>query len=257
MKLTVLGGSAAGENPGQGCAGYYVEAGSARLVLDLGPGTFQELRLQTDFRTLDGVVISHFHLDHVLDLGALRFALAYNPVSPLRPTPLWLPPGGRDFLHRFASAFEDEEREGDFFGSVFDVAEYDPAQPLRLGDATLTFTPTVHYVPGWAIRVAAGDAPALVYTSDTGPSANLAGFAAGAGLLVAESTLLSPSQEPFEQRGHLTAAEAAEIARAAQAERLLLTHMWAELGFDNYAAEAARVYRGPVELAKPGLIVEW
>src|SRR5687767_7989083 len=115
MKLTVLGGSAAGPNPGQGCSGYLVETGQTRLVLDLRPGTLPELRRQTDYRRLDDVVISHLHLDHVLDLLALRFLLAYNPVPRPDRLPLWLPPGGTDVLERAAPAFAGPEKSADFF----------------------------------------------------------------------------------------------------------------------------------------------
>ena len=68
MKLTVLGGSAASPNVGMGCAGVLLQTDRTRLVLDLGPGTLQELRRHTDFRTLDAVIVSHMHVDHVLDL---------------------------------------------------------------------------------------------------------------------------------------------------------------------------------------------
>ena len=80
MRLTILGGSAASPNAGMGCAGLLVLTDRTRLVLDLGPGTLQELRRHTDFRTLDAVIVSHMHVDHVLDLLALRHALAYNPL---------------------------------------------------------------------------------------------------------------------------------------------------------------------------------
>lgn len=91
-RLTILGGSAAGVGTGQGCTGYLVQSDSTSIVLDLGPNTLLELRKHTDFRRLDGIVISHLHMDHVLDLFAMRFALAYNPERPPRPIPLWLPP---------------------------------------------------------------------------------------------------------------------------------------------------------------------
>ncbi len=107
MRLTVLGGSAAGPNVGQGCSGYLLDVGSTRLVLDLGPGTLPELRRFADFRTLAGLVVSHLHVDHVLDLVALRFALAYNPVRPPGRLPLWLPPGGQDFLGGVAAALAE------------------------------------------------------------------------------------------------------------------------------------------------------
>ena len=127
MKLTILGGSAAGGNTGAGCSGYLLQSGGSNVVLDLGPGVLPELRKHADFRTLDGIVISHLHLDHTLDLGALRFALAYNPNPPTRRMPLWMPPGGRAFLDAFSTAFRDEPGDSDFFTSVFDIAEYDPS----------------------------------------------------------------------------------------------------------------------------------
>ena len=69
MNLTVLGGSAASPNAGMGCAGLLVQTDRTRLVLDLGPGTLQELRRHTDFRMPDAVIVSHMHVDHVLDLA--------------------------------------------------------------------------------------------------------------------------------------------------------------------------------------------
>ena len=258
MRLTVLGGSAAGPNTGQGCSGYLVETGSTRLVLDLGPCTLPELRRHADFRTLDGIVASHLHVDHVLDLVALRFALAYNPQRPPGPVALWLPPGGRAFLDRLAHAFAEPGKAEQFFPSVFAIAEYEPARSLRVGDCRLDFAPTVHYVPCWAIRVAddsgAGD---LLYTADTGPTAELAGFASGARVVIAEATLLEPTPEPFESRGHLTAGEPAALARTAGAETLVLTHLWEERGREHLRTRAATSFPGRIELAHPGLNLSW
>src|SRR5262245_21691187 len=100
VRLTVLGGSAASPNAGAGCSGYLVEEGETRLWIDPGPGTLAELRSHTDYRSLSAVLISHMHLDHVLDLLALRHALAYNPVPAPGPVPVWLPPDGSAFLAR-------------------------------------------------------------------------------------------------------------------------------------------------------------
>jgi ribonuclease Z len=49
-------------------------------------------------------------------------------------------------------------------------------------------------------------------------------LAEGADLLVCESTYLSSEQIEAERNGHLTAAQAATIARDANARRLVLTH---------------------------------
>ena len=258
MKVTVLGGSAAGGNTDQGCSGYLVETAGARLVLALGPGTLPELRRHADFRALAGVVVSHLHLDHVLDLLALRFALAYNPRPAPAPVPLWLPPGGHAFLATAARAFAAPGEADRFFSGVFAVNEYDPDRPLTLGTARLTFSPTAHFVPCWAIRVQErAGAKALAYTADTGPAADLVPLAAGADLLIAESTLLHPAADPGPNRGHLTAVEAADLARRAQVSTLVLTHLWEEHGFARYREQAAAIFPGRIEIATPGLAIDW
>lgn len=256
MRLTVLGGSAASPNAGMGCAGFLVETAHARLVLDLGPGTLLELRRHADFRTLDGVVISHMHLDHVLDLLALRHALAYNPVAAVAPVPIWLPPGGAEVLAEAAAPFDACDEPG-VFASTVRVVEYDPGRPLAIGDATVTFAPAVHFVPAWAMRVSAAGAADLAYTGDTGPSAGLARFFAGVGLVIAEATLLEPGEQPFAERKSLTAAEAGELAREAGAEILVLTHMWEEFGFDAYREAATAAFPGRFDMARPGLAITW
>ena len=255
MKLTVLGGSAASPNAGMGCSGYLVETSNARLVLDLGPGTLPELRRHADFRTLDAIVVSHMHVDHVLDLLTLRHAHAYNPVPPPQPTPVWLPPGGTDILERAAAPFDACDEPGTFARTVA-VREYDPTRPLPIGDTVVTFAPAVHYVPAWAIRVDAGPS-ALGYTGDTGPAADLAPFFRDVQVLVAEATLLDPGDRPFELRGSLTAGEAGALADAARAGMLVLTHLWEEFGFETSRAGAAAAFGGKLEIARPGLSIEW
>lgn len=259
MRLTVLGGAAAGGNTGVGCSGYLVESGHSRLVLDLGPGTLPELRRHTDFRRLDAVVISHLHLDHVLDLLALRFALAYNPVPPPGRLPLWLPPGGLAFLSRAAAAFSTEGNPDEFFSRVFDAREFDPGAALEVGsDVSIRFTPTVHFVACWAMRISTGyPASDLVYTADTGPDAPLAAFADGARVLVAEGTEVESPAAGSTQRGHLSPTEAAMVARDAGVKILVLTHLWEEYGIDVARRQAAAVFAGRIEIARPGLHVEW
>lgn len=258
MKLTVLGGSPAGPNTGAGCSGYLVETPRSRIVLDLGPGTLSELRRHADFRLLDGIIISHLHLDHILDVAALRFALAYNPIRPPGRLPLWLPPGGAATLDRIGGALAATSAESEFFATVFEIREYDPTTCLEIDDVVIRFHPTVHYVPCWAMRLSApGGGADLAYTADTGPAARLEPFFAGAGVLVAEATLLDPSPEPFETRGHLTAAEAGSLAQATGVDTLVLTHAWEEFGFDNYRARAASTFQGALLIARPGLRLTW
>lgn len=256
MRLTVLGGSAASPNTGMGCAGFLVESGTTRLVLDLGPGTLSELRRHANFRTLDAVIVSHLHVDHVLDLLALRHALAYNPLPAPAPTPVWLPPGGIAFLTAATAPFDACDDPGRFAATV-SMAEYGSETPLVIGDVTVTFVPTVHYIPAWAVRLNGPHGESLGYTGDTGPTACLAPFFSGVDVLIAEATLLEPGTRPMVERGSLTAAEAGHLATEAGAGTLILTHMWEELGFSAYRAQATGTFSGRIELASPGLRLDW
>jgi ribonuclease BN (tRNA processing enzyme) len=256
MELTILGGSAAGPNPGQGCSGYLLESGTTRVVIDLGPGTFPELRRHVDYRVLDGIVLSHGHLDHFLDILSLRNSLAYNPVIADRRLPLWLPPGGPELFDRLAQAVTGD-RDTEEFLSVFDANQYDPAAVLAIGELQLRFHPTVHYVPCWAMRVSNGVDGDLFYTADTGPAANLALAAAGSQVIVAEGTDTGNSHEPYESRGHMTPAEAGQLARDAGASLLVLAHLWVEDDPFRALGEASRMFGIPVELATPGLRIAW
>lgn len=254
--VTVLGGSAAGGNTGAGCSGYLVRTPMSTFVVDFGPGVLPELRKHANFRTLDAIVISHLHLDHTLDLGLLRYALAYNPDPAPESIPLWMPPGGLPFLRAWGAAFADSGKEAEFFLRDFDVAEYDPSGTVTIGDATITFTRTVHYRPCWAMRIDVHGHGGLFYTADTGPAARLEDAAAGSAIVVAESGTLTGDGETWEERGHLTPEEAGRLATDAGAGMLLLTHLWEEYGFDEYRERAATTFDGKLLIARPGLKVE-
>ena len=258
--LTVLGGSAAAVGTGQGCSGYLVSTERTSIVLDLGPGTLLELRKHADFRALDGIVLSHLHVDHMLDLIAMRFSLAYNPVKPRKRTPLWLPPGGIEFFDRLAHVFATGGDGDAFFSDVFVIGEFPLDGRLEIGDLVLSFTPTVHFVPCWAIRVqpraGSGD---LVYTADTGPAADLSAFAAGAHVVLAEATTPEERRDamPFAARGHLTVREAAILAREAKAAILVITHLFEEHDSPALVERARQEFRGEIVRAVPGASVTW
>lgn len=257
-KLTVLGGSAAGISTGQGCSGYLVQIDDTSIVLDLGPSTLIELRKHVNYRTLDGIVISHLHMDHVLDLFILRFMLSYNPVKPDGKIPLFLPPGGLDFMQKAASLWATaDDDEAEYFSAVFEMQEYDPAGPLTIGAAQITFAPTVHPVPCWAMRVHPANGDDLLYTADTGTAVDLTGFADGCAVMITDSASVASAPEEMKANVHMDARAAAELAQAAGVKHLVLSHQWEELDPMSNAAVAREVFRGRLTVAIPGLTVTW
>ena len=183
MRLTVLGGAAACPNPDQGCSSYLVESNGVRVLLDCGSDTLSPLRSVTDFRSIETIIISHLHSDHTLDLVPYRYGLKYAPGGPNRQIPLWMPPGGKHFLHSLAEAFGTQEEEAESFFDVFAIREYDPKWSAEIGPFAIRFYRTRHFIPCWAIRLEE-DGKSLVYLADTGPDEALIDFARDADLLI-------------------------------------------------------------------------
>jgi ribonuclease BN (tRNA processing enzyme) len=259
MKLTVLGGSHASVNTGAGSSGYLVSHQGTNLAVDLGPNTVIELRKHTDHRLLDGVLLSHLHIDHFLDILTLRCAIRYNPIKADHRIPLWLPPGGEAFLGKIVAPIAEQDGDDDYLG-CYEIHEYDPGSALTIGAIGITFAPTVHILPTWAMRFeGAGDPRALVFTSDTGPTAGLAPFATDAHVLLSEASYgINPEIEKRRDvRMHMTLGEAIDLATRVNAGTFVITHTSEELDREAYVAHAASRFPGPVHLAVPGLVIDW
>lgn len=262
MEVIVLGGSAAAPNPGDASAGYLVRSGTTALLIDCGSGVLSTLRQHCEPRTLQGVILTHLHSDHLLDLVALRYYLLYAPPGPTALMPLYLPHGGLAYLSRLAAVFAvGNEGVEQFWSAVFACEEYVSAEqvqpePRQIGDLHVAFAPMQHYVPVWALRLTErATGRSLTFSADTGPCSALPKFAADSDLLLCEATLLQQIGDDPTTWGHLTAAEAGQIATLARVKQLVLTHLWQELGFANYLAAATETYHGPIQLARSGLTI--
>ena len=250
MKLTVLGRSPASPNPGEACAGYLVEGGGSRVLVDIGPGVVSQLVRRNHPDELDAVVVSHMHADHMLDLVTLRYVYPWRQRPRDERLRVILPPGSGDQLLDLARGVGSAKH----FESCFRLSEHDGASSLSFGGLALTPVRTQHYIPCWGFRAEA-DGRRLAYTADTAPSPGLAALADGADLLLSEATLRSLDEDasPPDPRGHLTPAEAGEAARDARAGRLLLTHLPID-GDGSWARTlAAEAFDGEVGVAEPGL----
>jgi ribonuclease BN (tRNA processing enzyme) len=101
------------------------------------------------------------------------------------------------------------------------------------------------------LRVRSGDR-CLAYSADTGPSQDIVSLAREADVFLCEAT--SPATDP-RAPNHLTAEDAGQYARAAEARSLLLTHLWPTFHPSQAAAEAAESFGGEIAVASGGLTV--
>lgn len=247
MNLRIIGCGLSFPSPGGASSGYLVESDAARVLVDCGHGVVGKLEAALDLRDLSAIVISHMHPDHFLDLVPLKYAFFFQDIPPV---PLLLPPDGRQVLERLQPSLGLADT---FFADTFDLAEYDPGSDLGLSGLSIRFAPTLHFVPGYALRISKSPGtPALFYSSDTGWTEPVVDLARGAALGLVEATLAEyPPDE--EWHGHMTARLAGELGRVAGIPTLVLTHYFSRVA-ERLQKEAEAGFRGRVEVAQEGQV---
>lgn len=216
MRLRVLGSSGGYPIPDNPSSGFLLEQGDTKLWMDAGNGTFAELQRLADFTKIDALVLSHVHADHCADIYPLHVAIRYGIGEGFR-LPVYCPPGTRETLAPLLM-----EGGWESLGEAFDFHTVDAGDTLEIGGIRLRFLRTDHPAHTLAIRAEA-EAGTLTYSADTGPGADLAGFARGSDLLLCEATY---QEGKVGAPVHLTARQAAETARRAGVRELAVTHFW-------------------------------
>ena len=231
--LTVLGCDGSWPGPGGAGSGYLLRVGGTHLLLDAGPGTFAVLQTLVDPGEVDAVVISHHHADHWTDLYAWTprpgSAAAAAP-CPSTPRPRW--PGG-------------PTPSGPRCLEWHDVTDGSRA---GIGEVSCAFHRTDHAEETLAVRVDGGGR-ALGYSADTGPDWSPDVLGSGLDLLLCEATYTAEHEGTA---GHLSGRQAGAAARAAGAQRLVITHRWPTVDAKAVAKEAEAAFGGPVEQAAIG-----
>ena len=230
MRLTVIGCSGSAPGPASPASCYLVEHEEFALLLDLGSGAFGALQAVVDPGMVDAVYLSHLHADHCLDVAPFVVWHRYSGRSDGRPVPLYAPVGAD---RRLAAAYDPD---GGPIDDVFGVTAMG-AGSWTIGPFEVTTARTQHPVECYAVRLSAGGR-SLVYTGDTGPSAEVVELARGADVLLAEAA--HPDVPGLPDGLHLTGRQAGEHAAAAGVGRLLVTHVpaWVDAAAQLAAARA-------------------
>ncbi len=247
MELVILGSGSVAPSPERTAPAYWITAGNTKLLLECGAGTLHRAAAQgIPWSEATHVAISHFHVDHWGELPAFLFALRWG-IEPPRTAPITLigPSGFHTRLRLTAGALGDWVLDPGYPVAVREIA---PEGTIELSHAVvLEAHKTVHTEHSVAYAVRDTDAR-LVYTGDTGPDESLARWAEGCDLLLAECSL--PDHRAIDV--HLTPSRAGQMARAAKAGQLILTHFYPVFGDSDPAEIAAEAFRGSVTRASDG-----
>lgn len=245
MWLTVLGGSGGIPAEGVPCSGYLVEHDGFRLLVDPGYGTAVALLRHCRPGELDAVYVSHAHPDHCADLNPLLRIRVMADESDT-PLPIYCPPGA-------VGKVVDLEPTTSLDGA-YELREFEPDEKFTVGSLAAETRSLPHFVQNAGARFTGGGR-SLTYTGDCGPADALVELADSTHLLVAEATYLDGVAD--RHQGLLNDARGAgRIAARARAERLLLTHLWPGTNHDDARRVASHEYSGPIDVARPRLVVQ-
>lgn len=231
LTVTVLGSSGSYAGPGGACSGYLVRGAGTTVWLDAGSGTLANLQLHTGLSDVDAVVLTHEHPDHWSDVEGYRVALTY--VAERHGVPVYAPAG---LLERMSEGV----------APVFDWRTVADGDRIEVGSLALQFSRTDHPPETLAVRVDGGGR-SLGYSADTGPGWSYDALGPGIDLALCEATWLADKEG---EGIHLSARQAASMARRCQVGRLLLTHLWPTVDPDHSREEATAAYGEPVDVAR-------
>ncbi len=251
MRVTVVGCAGSFPGPDSPASCYLLsaehEGRTWQLLLDLGNGALGPLQRHVRLRDLDGVVLSHLHPDHCMDLCGLYVAQKYCPHCPDQHPriPVHAPEGAAE---RMALAYGLGEPEG--MTGEFDFRTMVDREPFRVGPFTVTPHRVNHPVEAYGLRVEA-DGAVLAYTGDTDACEALLPLMRDADLVLADSAFVEGRDEATGV--HLSGRRAAEAVRdAGGVGRLVLTHIPAWNDPQVCRDEATAVWSGEVQVAAAG-----
>ncbi|MEQ6377216.1 MBL fold metallo-hydrolase [Bacillaceae bacterium S4-13-56] len=218
---------------------YLIEENSFKLLVDCGSGALSRLSRHLDPYELDAVILSHYHQDHIADIGVLQYTfLVQNQIqNKERVLPIY-----------------GHEEEKDKFESLHHMftkgISYNPTQPLNIGPFEIQFLKTLHPVPCYGMRIESRTG-AIVYTADTSFSNQWIDFSKDANLLITDCNFYHGMNG--EQAGHMTSTEGAEIAKNAKVEELWLSHLPHFGEHEQLLEEASKEFNGEIRIAEEGL----
>ena len=239
MKVIVVGHWGGFPKANGASSGYLFESHSFHLLVDCGSAVLSKLQQYIEVEQLDAVILSHYHHDHVADIGPLQHArLVKQHIGIEQPT---LPIYGHTLdSDGFAQLSHEPYTKG---------VAYDPNTVLTLGPFSITFMRTEHPAPCFAMRITDGSGT-VVYTGDSAYFDALIPFSRHSDLLICESNFYKGMDG--KAAGHMTSTEAATIAKGADVGTLLLTHLPHFGCLSNLVEDAKSIFPGLVDLAEEG-----
>ncbi|MBS0473506.1 MAG: MBL fold metallo-hydrolase [Proteobacteria bacterium] len=250
------------------------------MVVDAGDGVAEQLaKAHVDLGSVQTVFLSHLHFDHTGGLFAL-LGMRWQGGSPLQGgLTIYGPPGTKKLVAGLLAAFQTGAALAPQKLPDYRVVELNDGSVVTIGGVKVTAASNSHYNL-WNGKGAKPvslsyrfDAPdrSIVYTGDTGPSANVEKLAHGADLLVSEIMDADVALDRIKQsyplvpgfvfgfvhnhfiKEHLLPDQVGMLAQRAGVHALVLTHFGGGFGGKAQIARLTKIiathYKGHIHFA--------
>lgn len=292
--LVILGSSSQQPTRARNHGAYLIRWNDEGFLFDPGEGTQRQfIFANVAPPCVTHIFVSHFHGDHCLGLGSMLMRLNLDKVT--HPIHCYYPASGKMYFDRlrYGTIYHETitviehpiENEGviedngrfkieayrlehgvENFGFRITEADKLKFDKEKLKEAKI-FGPNVRLLESEGKLMIEGKevfledvswiqkGKVVAVISDTRYCNNLLRVAQGATLLLCESTYLEEHKHLAKSHFHLTAKEAATIAKEAGVEILVLTHFSARyLHASDFAEEAAPIFSNVIA-AKDGKVI--
>jgi ribonuclease Z len=284
-ELVVLGTASQVPTRARNHNGYVLRWDDETILFDPGEGSQRQMLMAGLAVTpLTRVCVTHFHGDHSLGLAGIIQRISLDRVP--HPVVMNFPAEGREYFEhlRHATSYWDHadlvvEPVGAGFAAETSAGRL-TARPLRHSIETYGYRlvepdgrrmvpellaargiegPAVGELQRTGqlgdVRLADVSEPrpgqSFAFVMDTGLCDSVFSLAEGVDLLVIESTFLDRDRHHAERYGHLTAGQAAAVARECGVRRLVLTHFSQRYtDAEEFRAEAAAQFDGDIVVAE-------
>lgn len=265
LSITLLGTGCPAVHPERHGAAQLVETGDVKLLIDCGSGVTQQLvAAGTRGADIDGLLITHYHSDHLVDFYQLIISSWHQGRN--KPWQIHAPASVIAHLQRQMDAWRDErdlriefeKRPAGTAGFELECHELKPGIVGAWRGLTVEAIPVDHapIKPAYGFRFSC-DNTTIVFSGDTRPCAAIEDAARGADLLVHEVYIhdqmpLSPGTRTPETiktvSSYHTLPEAlAKLSARANVPALALTHFVPPV-FDHHRllSQMSAHYSGPI-----------
>lgn len=240
MNITILGCWGGFPKVNEASSGYLVEQDGVKILVDCGSAVLSKLQNHVNPAELDAVILSHYHADHIADIGVLQHALLIDSFTKkTRQAPLFI------YGHQEVDAFQSLT-----YKEITKGIAYDPGEQLEIGPFAISFLKTDHPAPCYAMKIKT-NTDTLVYTADTAFKKEFIDFSRDADVLLSECNLYKGMNGA--SAGHLTSEQAGKIAFEANVNTLILTHLPHFGDIEQLREEAAEQFDGTIILAAENL----